>query len=72
MADFELKKDNQKQWYWTFQADNNKTIARSSESYVNRKDCLHSIKIVKDLASGCAVWDMTTDPIQKVPTSELT
>lgn len=72
MADFELRKDNKDQWYWTFQADNNKTIARSSESYFNRKDCIHSIRLVKDLASACTVWDMTKDPIQKLPASEIT
>ena len=59
-ADFEVKKDSQGQWYWTFQAENNKTIAKSSESYINRGDCLHSIKIVKDLSPKCKVWDMTT------------
>ena len=66
MADFELRKDNKGEWYWIFQADNNKTIAGSSESYVKRADCLHSIKLVKELAPNCTVWDMTTDPISKV------
>jgi uncharacterized protein YegP (UPF0339 family) len=66
MADFDLKKDDKGEWYWTFQADNNKTIAKSSESYKNRGDCLHSIKLVKDLSPGCTVWDMTTKPISIV------
>jgi len=66
MADFEAKKDNKGEWYWTFQADNNKTIARSSESYVNRSDCLHSIKLVKELSPKCSVYDMTKDPIERV------
>jgi uncharacterized protein YegP (UPF0339 family) len=69
MADFDVKKDVNGQWYWTFQADNNKTIARSSESYINRSDCLHSIKLVKELSPNCTVWDMTTTPIHTV--SEL-
>ena len=59
-ADFEAKKDDNGEWYWILQADNNKTIARSSESYKNRSDCLHSIKLVKELSPGCLVWDMTT------------
>lgn len=67
MADFDVKKDSKGEWYWTFQADNSKTIARSSESYVARRDCLHSIKLVKDLAAGCTVWDVTTNPPSKVP-----
>jgi len=66
MADFDVKKDNKGEWYWTFQADNSKTIARSSESYVNRSDCLHAIKIVKEKAPSCTVWDLTTDPISTV------
>jgi uncharacterized protein YegP (UPF0339 family) len=66
MADFELKKDNKGEWYWLFQADNGKTIARSSESYNNRSDCLHSIRLVKDLSPKCSVWDMTTNPLTQV------
>ena len=66
MADFEVKKDIQGEWYWTFQADNNKTIAKSSESYKNRTDCLHSIKLVKELSPNCTVYDMTTTPIQRI------
>lgn len=59
MADFELRKDKDKQWYWTFQADNNKTIARSSESYINRSDCFHSIKLVRELGPNCTIFDAT-------------
>jgi uncharacterized protein YegP (UPF0339 family) len=58
-ADFEVRTDSSGQWYWTFQADNNETIARSSESYINRSDCLHSIKIVRELSPKCTIWDMT-------------
>ncbi|MDQ3798664.1 MAG: DUF1508 domain-containing protein [Acidobacteriota bacterium] len=65
-ADFEVKKDSKNEWYWTLQADNNKTIARSSESYVTRNACLHSIRLVKELAPGCPVYDMTTSPIHRV------
>ena len=58
-ADFEVRKNTKSEWYWTFQADNNKTIAISSESYINRSDCLRSIRIVKDLAPKAPVYDMT-------------
>ena len=30
-ADFTMKKDNKGQYYWTFQAENNEVLARSSE-----------------------------------------
>jgi uncharacterized protein YegP (UPF0339 family) len=47
MADFEVRKDNKGESYWTFQAENNKTMARSSESYTTREGCLHPIKTCK-------------------------
>lgn len=58
-ADFEVHLDNEKKWYWIFQAENNKKIARSSESYDKREDCLHSIKVIKDLCVASSVFDMT-------------
>ncbi|HVR48800.1 MAG TPA: DUF1508 domain-containing protein [Pseudorhodoferax sp.] len=41
------KKDNKGQWYWIYYASNAEAIARSSESYVNRSNCEHSINLVK-------------------------
>jgi uncharacterized protein YegP (UPF0339 family) len=41
------KKDNQGHWYWVYYAKNGEAIARSSESYVNRSDCGHSIELIK-------------------------
>ncbi|MDO8707580.1 MAG: DUF1508 domain-containing protein [Pseudomonas sp.] len=41
------KKDNSGQWYWIYYASNAKAIARSSESYVARSDCTHSIQIMQ-------------------------
>lgn len=41
------KKDNQGQWYWIYYAKNGEPIARSSESYVRRSDCYHSIQLVQ-------------------------
>jgi len=54
-SDFDVKKDNQQQWYWVFNGKNGETIARSSEGYHNRQDCLHSIRIVKDMAADAPV-----------------
>jgi len=66
-ADFEVKKDNQNQWYWTFQATDNTPIARRHENYLERSDCLESIRIIKKLASNASVFDMTTGSLTLVP-----
>lgn len=49
------KKDNGGYWYWIYYASNGKAIARSSESYVARSDCGHSINLLKG-SSGHAVF----------------
>jgi uncharacterized protein YegP (UPF0339 family) len=41
------KKDNKSQWYWIYYAKNGEAISRSSESYVKRSDCEHSISLMK-------------------------
>ena len=41
------KKDNRGHWFWIYYAKNGEEIARSSESYVKRSDCEHSIDLVK-------------------------
>lgn len=46
------RKDKKGQWYWIFYASNGEEIARSSESYVKRADCTHSIDLVKDSADA--------------------
>jgi uncharacterized protein YegP (UPF0339 family) len=67
-ADFEVRKDDKGEWYWIFQADNGEPIAKSSESYINRSDCLHSIKIVKEKTPDAPVWDMTkVELVGKLP-----
>lgn len=45
------KKDSSGNWYWIYYARNKEAIARSSESYVNRSDCAHSINLVKGSGS---------------------
>lgn len=44
------KKDNGGYWYWIYYASNGKAISRSSESYVRRVDCGHSIDLMKGSA----------------------
>lgn len=41
------KKDKSGHWYWIYYASNKEEIARSSESYVRKADCDHSIQLVK-------------------------
>ena len=45
---FIQKKDAKGQWYWIYYAKNREEIARSSESYVNRSDCTHSITLIQN------------------------
>ncbi|KQV83255.1 DUF1508 domain-containing protein [Rhizobium sp. Root1220] len=45
------KKDNGGYWYWIYYAKNGEEISRSSESYVNRSDCTHSITLMMNSAS---------------------
>jgi uncharacterized protein YegP (UPF0339 family) len=40
-------KDNRGQWRWTYYASNGEPISVSSESYVNRSDCTHSVNLMK-------------------------
>lgn len=44
------KKDRSGHWYWVYYARNGEEIARSSESYVNRSDCRHSITLLQNSA----------------------
>ena len=43
-------------WYWVAVAANGKTVARSSETYTNRGDCL---------AAAIAITNATVDLAQK-------
>lgn len=46
------KKDQSGQWYWIYYASNGEAIARSSESYIRRSDCEHSINLMKNSSSS--------------------
>lgn len=47
VAYFKIFTDNVGQFRWRFVATNGKTIAVSSEAYVHKADCLHSITLIK-------------------------
>ena len=54
-AHFYVYKDIKNEWRWRFIAKNAKIIAVSSESYLNLKDCEHSIELVKTQDSATRV-----------------
>ncbi len=73
---FRVKQDTAKHYYWIFYAANGEEIARSSESYVGKRDCLHSIALVKRDSQSASVYDWTvpTDSngnYPSLPSSEI-
>jgi uncharacterized protein YegP (UPF0339 family) len=69
-SDFDMKKDAKGEWYWVLNASNGEPIARSTDGYKNRQDCLHSIKIVRDLAKA-PVWDLSGNSPARVPDNDV-
>ncbi len=51
------KKDSSGYWYWIYYAGNGEAIARSSESYVNRSDCTHSISLLQSSSNSPTFYD---------------
>jgi len=45
------KQDKSGDWYWIYYAKNAEEIARCTESYESRADCLHSIKLMQASSS---------------------
>lgn len=43
-------KDSQNQFYWIYYARNGEAISRSSESYVRKEDCDHSVGLMRECA----------------------
>lgn len=52
---FFIYKDTASQWRWRFVATNGKTIAVSSESYINLGDCEASVHLVKKESPGAPI-----------------
>jgi uncharacterized protein YegP (UPF0339 family) len=53
--EYQVYTDASSQWRWRLQAANNRIIAVSSESYVNKQDCLNAITLVKSSSSAPVV-----------------
>lgn len=49
MAQFEIRKSTNGQYYWVFQANNNEVICQS-ETYLSKANAQNSINIVKQQA----------------------
>lgn len=58
---FILYKDVAGQWRWNYNSANNKIIAMSSESYINKQDAIHSISLVKTGASTARTYDKSQE-----------
>jgi len=59
-SDFDVRKDTKGEWYWVLNAANGQALARSTDGYKNRQDCLHCIKLVRDLSKLTGnVWDLS-------------
>ncbi|QDU13799.1 hypothetical protein CA11_15850 [Gimesia maris] len=48
MSYYYWKSNKDKLWYWHLKANNHEIIARSTDGYINKADCLSSIKLVKN------------------------
>lgn len=60
MAEFVLKKDIQRKYYWILQSTQNyKIIAKSSESYESREGAMNSITWTKNNALAAGFRDET-------------
>lgn len=51
---FYRHKDNSGGFYWIYYAKNGEEISRSSESYVRKEDCDHSVTLMR--ACGAASY----------------
>lgn len=70
-ADFEIHRDLEGSWYWTFQAGDNETIARSARVYAHRVECIHDISRIRTLSPRCRIFDMTEAGTAKVVAPDL-
>lgn len=58
MAEFEVRRSSDDQFYFVLQADNNEIVA-TSEMYTRKQSCLDGIGVVKRIAADATVNDTT-------------
>jgi uncharacterized protein YegP (UPF0339 family) len=56
MAQFEIRRASNQQYYWVFQANNNEVVA-TSETYVAKASAQNAINVIKAQAAGASVLD---------------
>lgn len=61
MGTFEIYINARGEHQWRLRASNNKIIADSAESYVDKRDCEHGIQLVKQLAPTATIEDQTAN-----------
>lgn len=66
---FKVFKDTENEWRWHLLADNNKIVADSGESYINKVDCLAGLSLVRSVDEDTPVEsedDWRTDRFKSV------
>ncbi|MEE8421331.1 MAG: YegP family protein [Dehalococcoidia bacterium] len=58
MAEFEVRRSSDDQYYFVLQADNNEIVA-TSWTYTRKQSCLEGIDVVKRIAPDATVNDTT-------------
>lgn len=62
MAKFHVYPDARGEWRWRFRADGGRIVADSGEGYVNKKDCLDAIEILKKEATTAITVEEKSRP----------
>ncbi len=58
---FQVFEDRAGEYRWRLRANNGEIIADSSEGYVNKRDALHGIDLIKEVNPETSVEDLTTE-----------
>ena len=58
---FQLFEDKAGEFRWRLRANNGEIIADSNEGYVNKRDAMHGIDLVKEVNPKTSVEDLTTE-----------
>jgi hypothetical protein len=56
MAQFEIRRASNQQYYWVFQANNNEIVA-TSETYPAKASAQNAIRVIREQAAGASVRD---------------
>ena len=66
MSKFTVYTDKHNEFRWKFHANNDSVVARSSEGFKRKEECLSSVSLLqKDIAGSTVVQDVLVAPQQK-------